>query len=113
MPVILAILTFSKQMDIKWDYVKDVQRDIYVKLTVEYRSLQVLQPKQLVTPCRHSTLTNPRSRRYLQSDLAQIIVKKTLFIPQTESRLAYSFLRINYFAIILGLTNSNTNDTAQ
>ena len=59
------------------------------------------------------TLTNPRSRRYLQSDLAQIIVKKTLFIPQTESRLACSFLRINYFAIILGLTNSNTNDTAQ
>ena len=60
-----------------------------------------------------SALTNPRSRRYLQSDLAQIIIKKTLFIPQTESRLACSFLRINYFAIILGLINSSTNDTAQ
>ena len=60
-----------------------------------------------------SALMSPRSRRYLQSDLAQIIVKKTLFIPQTESRLACSFLRINYFAIILGLNNSNTNDTAQ
>ena len=54
MPAILAILTFSKQMDINWDYIKHAQRDIYVKLTVEYRSLQVLQPKQLVTPCRHS-----------------------------------------------------------
>ena len=53
-PAILAIITFSKQMDINWDYVKDAQRDIYVKLTVEYRSLQVLQPKQLVTPCRQS-----------------------------------------------------------
>ena len=61
----------------------------------------------------HSTLTIPQSRRCLQSDLAQIIVKKTLFITQTESRLACSFLRINYFAIILDLTNSNTNDTAQ
>ena len=54
MPAILAILTFSKQMDINWDYIKDAQRDIYIKLTVEYRSLQILQPKQLVTPCRHS-----------------------------------------------------------
>ena len=53
-PAILAIFTFSKQMDINWDYIKDAQRGIYVKLTVEYRSLQVLQPKQLVTPCRHS-----------------------------------------------------------
>ena len=53
-PAILAIITFSKQMDINWDYIKDAQRDIYVKRTVEYRSLQVLQPKQLVTPCRHS-----------------------------------------------------------
>ena len=53
-PAILAIITFSKQMDINWDYIKDAQRDIYVKLTVEYRSLQVLQPKQLVTPCRQS-----------------------------------------------------------
>ena len=53
-PAILAIFTFSKQMDINWDYIKDAQRDIYVKLTVEYRSLQVLQLKQLVTPCRHS-----------------------------------------------------------
>ena len=52
MPAILVILTFSKQMDINWDYIKDAQRDIYVKLTVEYRSLQVLQPKQLVTPYR-------------------------------------------------------------
>ena len=41
-PAILAIFTFSKQIDINWDYVKDAQRDIYVKLTVEYRSLQVL-----------------------------------------------------------------------
>ena len=48
MPAILAILTFSKQMDINWDYIKDARRDIYVKPTVEYRSLQVLQPKQLV-----------------------------------------------------------------
>ena len=54
MPAILAILTFSKQMDINWDYIKDAQRDIYTKLTVEYRSVQVLQPKQLVTPCRNS-----------------------------------------------------------
>ena len=54
MPAIWAILTFSKQMDINWDYIKDARRDISVKLTVEYRSLQVLQPKQLVTPCRHS-----------------------------------------------------------
>ena len=53
-PAILAIITFSKQMDINWDYIKDAQRDIYVKLTVEYRGLQVLQPKQLVTPCRQS-----------------------------------------------------------
>ena len=36
-PAILAIFTFSKQMDINWDYIKDAQRDIYVKLTVEYR----------------------------------------------------------------------------
>ena len=42
---ILAILTFSKQMDINWDYIKDAQRDIYVKLTLGYCSLQVLQPK--------------------------------------------------------------------
>ena len=54
MPAILAILTFSKQMDINWDYIKDARSDIYVKLTAEYRSLQVLQPKQLITPCRHS-----------------------------------------------------------
>ena len=54
MPASWAILTFSKQMDINWDYIKDAQRDIYVELTVKYRSLQVLQPKQLVTPCRHS-----------------------------------------------------------
>ena len=54
MPATLAILTFSEQMDITWDYIKDAQRDNYVKHTVEYRSLQVLQPKQLVTPCRHS-----------------------------------------------------------
>ena len=54
MPAIWAILTFSKQMDITWDYIKDAQRDIYVKRALEYRSLQVLQPKQLVTPCRHS-----------------------------------------------------------
>ena len=54
MPAILAILTFSKQMDINWNYIKDARRDIYVKPTVENRSLQVLQPKQLVTPCRHS-----------------------------------------------------------
>ena len=46
MPAILAILTFSKQMDINWDYIKDTGRDIYVKPTVEYRSLQVLQPKR-------------------------------------------------------------------
>ena len=45
-------------MDINWDYIKDARRDIYVKLTVEYRSLQVLQPKQLVTPCRHSLHTH-------------------------------------------------------
>ena len=51
---ILAIFTFSKQMDINWDYIKDVQRDIYVTITLEYRSLQVLQPKQLVTPFRRS-----------------------------------------------------------
>ena len=38
MPAIWAILTFSKQMDINWDYIKDAQRDIYVKLTVEYHS---------------------------------------------------------------------------
>ena len=31
----------------------------------------------------------------------------------TESRLACSFLRIYYFAIVLGLTNNNKNDTAQ
>ena len=54
MPAILAILTFSKQMDINWNYIKDARRDIYVKPTVEYRSLQVLQPKQLDTSCRHS-----------------------------------------------------------
>ena len=36
MPAILAILTFSKQMEINRDYIKDVRRDIYVKLTVEY-----------------------------------------------------------------------------
>ena len=54
MPAILATLTFSKKMDINWDYISDAQRDIYTKRAVEYRSLQVLQPKQLVTPCRHS-----------------------------------------------------------
>ena len=54
MPAILAILTFSKQMDINWDYIKDARRDIYVKRNVEYCSHQVLQSKQLVTPCRHS-----------------------------------------------------------
>ena len=54
MPAILAILTFSKQLDINWDYIKDARRGIYAKRTVEYRSLQVLQPKQLVTPCTHS-----------------------------------------------------------
>ena len=54
MPAILAILTFSKQMDINRDCIRDARKDIYVKLTIEYRSLQVLQPKQLVTPCRHS-----------------------------------------------------------
>ena len=53
-----------------------------------------------------STLTNQPSRRYLQGDFAQILVKKTLFIPQRESRFACSFLRFNYFAIIFGLTNS-------
>ena len=42
MPAILAISTFSKQMDINWDYIKDARRDIYVKLIAEYRSLQVL-----------------------------------------------------------------------
>ena len=35
-------------MDINWDYIKDAGRDIYVKLIVQYGSLQVLQPKQLV-----------------------------------------------------------------
>ena len=54
MPAIWFFFTFSKQMHINWDYIKDARRDIYVKLTVQYRSLQVLQPKQLVTPCRHS-----------------------------------------------------------
>ena len=54
MSAILAILTFSKQMDINWDYIKDARRDIYVKRTAEYRSLQVLQSKQLITSCRHS-----------------------------------------------------------
>ena len=41
MPAILAILTFSKQTDFNWDSIKDARRDIYVKLTVEYRSLQI------------------------------------------------------------------------
>ena len=115
MPAIWAISTFSKQMDINWDYIKDCQRDIYVKRTVEYRSLQVLQPKHLVTPCRHSLhyTHEPTVTQVFAKRLAQIVVKKTLFIPQTESQLVCSFLRINYFAIILGLTNSNTNDTAQ
>ena len=56
MPAIFANLTFSKQMDITWDYFKDAQRDIYVKRTVEYRSLHVLQPRELVSPWRHSLL---------------------------------------------------------
>ena len=30
MPAILAILTFSKQVDINWDYIKDARRDISV-----------------------------------------------------------------------------------
>ena len=37
MPVILAILTFSKQMDINWDYIKDARRDIYARLTVVFK----------------------------------------------------------------------------
>ena len=68
-PAILAIFTFSKQMDINWHYIKDAQRDIYVKLTVEYRSLQVLQPKQLVTPCRHSL----HSRNYGRAGICKAI----------------------------------------
>ena len=60
MPVILAILTLSKQMDINWDYIKDAQRDIYVKRTVEHLSFHVLQPKQLVTPQTRSTLSDSR-----------------------------------------------------
>ena len=69
MPAIWAILTFSKQMDINWDFVKDAQSDIYVKLTVEYRSLQVLQPKQLVTPCRHSL----HSRTHIHAGICKAI----------------------------------------
>ena len=69
MPAVLAILTFSKQMDINWDYIKDARRDICVKLTVEYRSLQVLQPKQLVTPCRHSL----RSRTHGHAGICKAI----------------------------------------
>ena len=48
-------------MDINADYIKDAQRDIYIKLTVEYRSLQVLQPKQLVM--QESILTPPTPGR--------------------------------------------------
>ena len=36
-PAISAIFTFSKQMDINWDYTKDAQRDIYVKLIVVFK----------------------------------------------------------------------------
>ena len=69
MPAILAISTFSKQMEIDWDDIKDARRDIYVKLTVEYRSLQVLQPKQLVTPCSHSL----HSRTHRHADICKAI----------------------------------------
>ena len=69
MPAILATLTFSKQKDINWDYIKDVQRDIYVKRTVEYGSLHVFQPKQLVTPCRQ----RPHSRTHGHAGICKAI----------------------------------------
>ena len=62
-----------------------------------------------------STLTNPRSRKYKFAKRFSTNHRKENII-YTANREPVSLLISSYqlgFAIILGITNSNTNDTAQ
>ena len=115
MPAILAILTFSKQMDINWDYIKECSKGYLCK--TYRRNIVVFKfcsPNNWLLHADTVYTHEPTVTQVIcTSDLAQIIVKKNIIYNANREPISLFTSSYQFFAIILGLTNSNTNDTAK